>query len=323
MHNDFQQIFEPLQQRFGSQFKSQVDLSYYSTARVGGKARWFIIAKNKNELAEIVKFCWKNEVVFYLLGAGSNVLFSDQGFNGLVIQNQAKKITIKTSSDKPIITAESGTNLGLLARKASIAGLSGLEWATTVPGTVGGAVFGNAGAHGGDISDNLLLAEILQQNHETSVWKKDNFHFGYRESVLKNREKNGIILSATFECKYDDPELIKERMNKFSEYRRRTQPPGASMGSMFKNPTGDYAGRLIEAAGLKGFRIGGVSISEVHANFFVNTEQARANDFFELITFVKQTVKEKFNVDLELEVELVGFNQIANNKNHHPGEAVR
>jgi UDP-N-acetylmuramate dehydrogenase len=112
-------------------------------------------------------------------------------------------------------------------------------------------------------------------------------------------------------------------MNKFSEYRRRTQPPGASMGSMFKNPTGDYAGRLIEAAGLKGFRIGGVSISEVHANFFVNTEQARANDFFELITFVKQTVKEKFNVDLELEVELVGFNQIANNKNHHPGEAVR
>ena len=316
------QDFSYLQNKYGSRLKNQVELKNYSTARVGGSAEWFITAKTKDELIEIVEFCWEKDVSFFLLGAGSNVLFSDQGFEGLIIQNQTKKITIHQLSETPTITAESGANLGLMARKAAISGLSGLEWAATVPGTVGGAVFGNAGAHGSDINTNLLLAEILQQNQGISVWKKEDFQYGYRDSVLKNRTKNGVVLSASFECEYDDPEQIKERMSKFSEHRRNTQPAGASMGSMFKNAVGDYAGKLIEAAGLKGFKVGGVSVSTVHANFFVNTEHAYASDFFELISFVRQSVKDKFNVDLELEVEMVGFNPIANNKHNHSGEAV-
>jgi len=321
MKKNTQQITELLQEQFSNKLQTEVPLKNLSTARVGGIAKWFIKAKNIDELSEIVKFCWVHEFPFFLLGSGSNVLFSDEGFYGLIIHNQAKKISIDQKYENPTITAESGANLGLVARKAGLAGLSGLEWAATVPGTVGGAVYGNAGAHGGDISTNLLLAEILQQNYEKSLWKKEDFQYGYRSSSLKNKQKNGIILSATFECIYDDPEKIRERMNKFSEYRRKTQPPGASMGSMFKNPIGDYAGRLIEAAGLKGFAVGGVSVSEVHANFFVNTEQATANDFFELISFVKKSVKEKFNVDLELEVEMVGFNQIAKYNNTYSGKA--
>lgn len=321
MKKNNQQITELLQQQFSHKLQTEVELKNFSTARVGGLAKWFIKVKNIDELVEIVKFCWVHEIPFLLLGSGSNVLFSDDGFDGLIIHNQAKKISIDQKYENPTITAESGANLGLVSRKAGLAGLSGLEWAATVPGTIGGAVFGNAGAHGGDISTNLLLAEILQQNHEKSLWKKEDFEYGYRSSSLKNKQKKGIILSATFECTYDDPEKIKERMNKFSEYRRKTQPPGASMGSMFKNPVGDYAGRLIEAAGLKGFAVGGVSVSEVHANFFVNTEQAIANDFFELIHIVKQSVQEKFNVDLELEIEMIGFNQIAKNNNTYSGKA--
>jgi len=321
MKKNTQQITELLQQQFSNKLQIEVALKNFSTARVGGMAKWFIKVKHVDELSEIIKFCWTHEISFYLLGSGSNVLFSDEGFDGLIIQNQAKKISIDQKYENPTITAESGANLGLVARKAGLAGLSGLEWAATVPGTIGGAVYGNAGAHGSDISTNLLLAEILQQNHQKSLWKKEDFEYGYRSSSLKNKHKNGIILSATFECTYDDPEKIKERMNKFSEYRRKTQPPGASMGSIFKNPVGDYAGRLIEAAGLKGLVVGGVSVSEVHANFFINTEQATANDFFELISIVKKSVKDKFNVDLELEVEMVGFNQIALNNNTQSGKA--
>ncbi len=321
MKKNTQQITELLQQQFSNKLQIEVALKNFSTARVGGMAKWFIKVKHVDELSEIIKFCWTHEISFYLLGSGSNVLFSDEGFDGLIIQNQAKNISIDQKYENPTITAESGANLGLVARKAGLAGLSGLEWAATVPGTIGGAVYGNAGAHGSDISTNLLLAEILQQNHQKSLWKKEDFEYGYRSSSLKNKHKNGIILSATFECTYDDPEKIKERMNKFSDYRRKTQPPGASMGSMFKNPVGDYAGRLIEAAGLKGLVVGGVSVSEVHANFFINTEQATANDFFELISIVKKSVKDKFNVDLELEVEMVGFNQIALNNNTQSGKA--
>ncbi|HSM25010.1 MAG TPA: UDP-N-acetylmuramate dehydrogenase [Anaerolineaceae bacterium] len=322
MQKSTQQIFEILSNQFGNQLQMNVDLKNHSTARVGGKATWFMVAKNIQKLAEIAQFCWDNKVNFFLLGAGSNILFSDDGFDGLVLLNQAKGITINQRPECPTIAAESGANLGLVARKAALTGLSGLEWAATVPGTIGGAVYGNAGAHTGDISSNLLLAEILQQNKGKTVWKKDDFNFSYRSSSLKSKQESGIVLSATFECQYDDPQKIKERMNRFSDHRRQTQPPGASMGSMFKNPPGDYAGRLIEAAGLKGYKIGGVKVSEIHANFFVNDDKATATNIYELIQYVQNTVKTKFNTDLELEIEMIGFNQKANNNSHQSENAI-
>lgn len=307
-----------LEKKFGNRLQQQVALQTYSTARVGGVAAWFVTVRNANELADAVQICWDHEQKFFLLGAGSNVLFSDEGYDGLVILNHAKKIEMKISGEHPALWVESGASLGLVARKAALAGLSGMEWAATIPGTIGGAIYGNAGAHGSDMNSNLLLAEILQHEKGKSIWKKDDFQFSYRSSVLKRQQENGIVLSATLKCQYDDPQKIKERMNAFNEHRRRTQPPGASMGSMFKNPTGDYAGRLIEAADLKGYTIGGVKVSEVHANFFVNSDQAKARDIYDLVAHVQKTVKKEFNVELELEVEMIGFNQTAiNNQAHH------
>jgi UDP-N-acetylmuramate dehydrogenase len=310
-----------LEKKFGNRLQQQVALQNYATARVGGAAAWFVTVRNANELADAVQICWDHNLKFFLLGSGSNVLFSDEGFDGLVILNHAKKIEMKISGEHPTLWVESGASLGLVARKAALAGLSGLEWAATVPGTVGGAIYGNAGAHGSDMHRNLLLAEILQHEKGKSVWKNEDFQFSYRSSIFKRQRRSGVILSATLNCQYDDPQKIKERMNVFSEYRRRTQPPGASMGSMFKNPPGDYAGRLIEAAGLKGYTIAGVKVSEVHANFFVNSDQATASDIYNLVQHVQKTVKKEFNVELELEVEMIGFNPTANNDKANQGKA--
>jgi UDP-N-acetylmuramate dehydrogenase len=310
-----------LEKKFGNRLQQQVALQNYATARVGGAAAWFVTVRNANELADAVQICWDHNLKFFLLGSGSNVLFSDDGFDGLVILNHAKKIEMKISGEHPTLWVESGASLGLVARKAALAGLSGLEWAATVPGTVGGAIYGNAGAHGSDMHSNLLLAEILQHERGKSIWKNEDFQFSYRSSIFKRQRRSGVILSATLNCEYDDPQKIKERMNVFSEYRRRTQPPGASMGSMFKNPPGDYAGRLIEAAGLKGYTIAGVKVSEVHANFFVNSDQATASDIYNLVQHVQKTVKKEFNVELELEVEMIGFNPTANNDKANQGKA--
>ena len=311
-----------LDNKFGNRLQQQVLLQNFATARVGGIAAWMVTVRNTNELVEVVQICWDHQQKFFLLGAGSNILFSDEGFDGLVILNHAKKIEIKISGEHPTLWVESGANLGLVARKAALAGLSGLEWAGTIPGTIGGAIYGNAGAHGSDMHSNLLLAEILQHKKGKSVWKNEDFQFNYRSSILKRQQERSIILSATLKCQYDDPQLIKERMNSFSEHRRRTQPPGASMGSMFKNPSGDYAGRLIEAAGLKGYSVGGVKVSEVHANFFVNSDQATAKDIYDLVQHVQKTVKKEFDVDLELEVEMIGFDHTQNDINANHGKAL-
>ncbi len=312
-------LVEILKKQFGNRLQEQVPLRNHSTARVGGNASWFVTVNNPEELSLVVILCWEYGINYFILGAGSNILFSDQGFNGLMILNHAKNIAILHEGENHYICAESGAGLGMVTRKAALAGLSGMEWANSIPGTVGGAIYGNAGAHGSDIQRSLLLAEILQHDQGKSIWKTRDFQFNYRNSILKRHETKGIILSATFQVKPDDPAKIKEKMNACSEHRKKTQPPGATMGSMFKNPEGDYAGRLIEAAGLKGFSIGGVKVSEVHANFFVNNESASAKDYFQLIQYVQQTVQKEFNVNLELEIELIGFGH----KSDHNTEQTR
>jgi UDP-N-acetylmuramate dehydrogenase len=237
-----------------------------------------------------------------VVGAGSNLLFSDQP-QGVILLNRAKAIKIEAQT----VWAESGANIGLTARKAALAGLSGLEWAAAIPGTVGGAVYGNAGAHGGDTQGSLLVAEILQQGKDRQNWPCKKLAYAYRSSILKRQNLQAVILSATFSCVPESPQTVQDQMQQYTHHRRRTQPPGASMGSMFKNPVGDYAGRLIEAAGLKGKQIGGVKVSDVHANFFVNTEHATAQDIWQLAQFVQEKVYQQFNVQLELEIETVGF----------------
>jgi UDP-N-acetylmuramate dehydrogenase len=262
-----------------------------------------------DQLAATVTRLWNLEIPFFVFGGGSNVLVSDLGIREVVIFNKARRVSFDAGSSSPAVWAESGANFGLMARQCARRGLSGLEWAAGVPGTVGGAVFGNAGAHGSDVAASLQMAEILHYTEQGVLresWPVERFEYEYRASVLKKNQMNAVILTAQFHMRPGDPDEIQARMDEYALYRRSTQPPGASMGSMFKNPPNDYAGRLIEAAGLKGTRIGGAEISPVHANFFINHEGATATDIFKLIQLAQETVAEKFGVELELEVELIG-----------------
>jgi UDP-N-acetylmuramate dehydrogenase len=245
-------------------------------------------------------------IPFFLLGSGSNVLVSDAGIRGVVVINRAHTVKIDTHTSPPTVWAESGANLSGIARQLALRGLSGLEWAANVPGSVGGAVYGNAGAFEKDVKACLLLAEILHRTEGRQSWPGARLEFDYRSSVLKRLPGQAIVLAARFGLTISTKDEVQARMDSYFAQRRRSQPPGASLGSMFKNPTGDYAGHLIEAAGLKGTRIGGAQISKMHANFFVNDQQASAKDIWGLIQLAHRAVQDKFGVDLDLEVELLG-----------------
>ncbi|MEA4908864.1 MAG: UDP-N-acetylmuramate dehydrogenase [Anaerolineaceae bacterium] len=299
---------EALRSAFGARLKLNVPLSRYTTAHVGGPAEAFLVANNRDELAETVQQLWALGAPFRVFGSGSNMLVSDAGLAGVAVINRAAHVEFVTgeAAGAPYVLAESGANLGGVARKAALHGLSGMEWAATIPGTVGGAVYGNAGAHGGNVQGSLSLAEILHPQYGRQTWSCDQLEYQYRSSNLKRLHIPAVILSAQIRLAHSTTQDVKARMEANAAHRRHSQPPGASLGSMFKNPPGDYAGRLIEAAGLKGTRMGRVEISPVHANFFVAGEDATAGDVWSLIQMVRQTVEEKFGVALELEIECVG-----------------
>ena len=300
-----------LRSTFGARLKIGEPLARYTSARVGGPADYLATAGSAGELAELVRAAWQLGLQPLILGGGSNVLISDAGVRGLVILNRARGLDFRPGGPDtaPSVWAEAGANLGALARQCALRGLAGLEWAATVPGTVGGAVFGNAGAHGGDLAGSLVVAEILQQDGSVRRWNPAELAFEYRTSRLKRLKGQGraaVVLAAELRLAAGEPAALQARIDEFAAHRRRSQPPGASLGSMFKNPSGDYAGRLIEAAGLKGARLGQAQISPLHANFFVNLGEARAADILALIHLVHEAVLKHSGVDLELEVELVG-----------------
>ena len=290
--------------KLGDRVKENVPLAPYTSARIGGPADILITAESADDLARIVKLLDKQEMDFIILGGGSNVLVSDRGVRGVVVLNRAKAVRFH-NGDQPSVTVESGVIFSNLANRCASKGLAGLEWAATVPGTIGGAVYGNAGAFGGDMAGNLIWTELLTENGRER-FTVDQMGYGYRTSILKRGEIDGIVLSAELALKNSTKEEVTVKIEQFSAHRKTTQPPGASMGSMFKNPTGDYAGRLIEAAGLKGMRIGNAEISPVHGNFFINHTNTKAEDIRALIVLAQKAVKEKFGVTLDLEVELVG-----------------
>lgn len=288
---------------FGSRLQQDVPLANLTTARVGGKARYFLVVQSAEELAADVSFLWSTNIPLFVLGSGSNLLISDSGLDAVVIHNKAKAIVV---DDTPSIIAESGANLGTVARQAALHNLTGLEWASTIPGTLGGAVYGNAGAHGGEMSKSLVLANILHRQKGQLSLTSEQMAYSYRSSALKRDPGTAVILSAQLKVSKGDAASIKAQMDENSAKRRNSQPPGASMGSMFKNPQGDHAGRLIESVGLKGMSVGGVQVSPVHANFMINNGSATAEDIHRLILLVQKTVQEKTGVHLDLEVELLG-----------------
>lgn len=295
-----------LREQLGAHLQENVPMSSYTTARVGGNAAALLAVGSGEELEMAVRVMWQLNVPFFILGSGANLLVSDQGIDGVVILNRAHQIKVDASGNPPSVWAESGAILGTIARRAALRGLGGFEWAATVPGTLGGALYGNAGAFGGDMQHALILAEILHPVEGRQFWTPDKMQYEYRSSVLKQNPGQAVILAARLRLQPSSEEAVKATISELSAKRRSTQPPGASLGSMFKNPAGDFAGRLIEAAGLKGTRVGGVQVSEVHANFFVNNESATASDYWQLIQLVQRTVFESFGIRLELEIEPVG-----------------
>jgi UDP-N-acetylmuramate dehydrogenase len=290
--------------RLGDKVKENVSLAPYTSARIGGPADILITAESADELARIIKLLRKQEIDYLMLGGGSNVLVSDKGVRGVVVLNRAKGVRFH-NGDGPSVTVESGVIFSNLANRCAAKGFGGLEWAATVPGTVGGAVYGNAGAFGGDMAGNLVWAELLMENGREK-YTAEQMGYGYRTSILKRDELDAVVLAAQLRLKNSTKEEVTTNIEQFSAHRKATQPPGASMGSMFKNPNGDYAGQLIEAAGLKGTRIGNAEISPLHGNFFVNHGTTSAEDIRALIQLVIKTVKERQGVELELEIELVG-----------------
>jgi UDP-N-acetylmuramate dehydrogenase len=283
-------------------------LARYTAARLGGPADWLYVARESiDELVEVVTTAWDEGMPVRVLGGGANVLVSDNGVRGLVVINDVSEVTFGDWHGGSNVAATSGTGLGKLARKCHSQGLAGLEWTISVPGTVGGAVVNNAGAHGSDIAASLCDAVVLDAERGPQLMSLADLNYGYRHSSLKARaDRRFLVLMATFVLKPDDPAQIQARMDECIAYRKQTQPPGASLGSIFKNPPGDYAGRLIEMAGLKGYAIGDVQVSPIHANFFVNSGGATAGDYYALIQYVREVVARKTGISLELEIELVG-----------------
>ena len=290
---------------FGDSLQENVTLSSYITARVGGQVDGMVVVHSASELEKTMLHLWELNVPYFLIGGGSNVLVPDDGLRGVVVLNRAHNVKIDSTHTPPSVWAESGAILSSIAHQVALRGLSGLEWAVSIPGTLGGAIYGNAGAFGSDTAANLIMAEILQPSNKIT-WNSEEMAYGYRTSRLKHSHEPSVILNARLKLSQGNFEAIQAQMDANSAKRRASQPPGASMGSMFKNPPGDYAGRLIEAAGLKGTRIGGAEVSSVHANFFINRENAKAADLYQLIRLVQSKVMETSHIKLELEIELLG-----------------
>ena len=290
-------------------------LARHTSLRIGGPADLLAVAETVQALRQAVALAWEHQVPLRVLGAGSNVLVSDAGVRGLVVVNRARGIAFHSTGEHgpegaPSVSAESGASLSTVARQAVSRGLAGLEWAATIPGTVGGAVIGNAGAWGGNVASTLVSASVLERRGSVVEWHVERFEYNYRSSILKRQAMPGllpaVVLEAKFRLQQGDRGALETQVADMTARRKASQPPGATCGSVFKNPPGDYAGRLIEDAGLKGTCVGKAEISPVHANFVVNHGDASAADVHALITLARQRVQAQSGISLELEIQLVG-----------------
>ncbi len=280
-------------------------LKKHTTYGIGGPADLMIFPKSKQDLIKVVKIINENKLELTIIGSGSNVLVSDKGIRGAVIslKNSLKKIEVSNN----ILYAECGTMLGKIVKHAVKNNLIGLENLNGVPGTLGGALIMNAGAWGGEISENLIHVELINSKNEINKILKKDLNFSYRESSF---HKDDIFLSAKFNLKKADENIINENFVKAQTGRKKSQPLNQrSAGSLFKNPKNYSAGKLLDDAGLKGHTIGDAKISEKHANFFINIGSATSNEMLQLIKKAHGEVMKRFKVNLSLEVKLMGFSE--------------
>lgn len=316
---------EQLEALLGKKIKMEEPLSKYTTFKIGGPAKYFFIAQDNEDLVRAVTFAKKLKIPVYILGGGSNVLVSDNGFNGFVIINQAKDVIFKKDNR---VVVDAGVNLMELVNKSVDESLAGLEWAAGIPGTVGGAVRGNAGAFSGQMADNLIGCEVMRGSKQF-ILKKDQCGFKYRDSIFKHNKD--VIISAEFQLLKGDKAKMQNEIKEILTKRRLKQPlEFPSAGSVFKNVfitaenmeqvkkinnlPAEYleakkipAGWLIEQLDLKGKTIGGAQLSDKHANFIINAGKATANDVIQLISFIKMKVRNTYGIELMEEIAYVGF----------------
>jgi UDP-N-acetylmuramate dehydrogenase len=301
-----------IQRRLGVKTSRDEPLARFTTMRVGGPADLYCVAHNAFELRALVRFARSRAIPFTLLGRGSDVVIADAGIRGLVIHVRAEG----TRVDGDRYLAEAGVPMARAATETQGAGLSGLEFGLAIPGTVGGAVWANAGAHDADVAGVLESATLLARDGAEASLPAAELALGYRSSRLKSEpgpddltppSPPELVLSATFRLTPADPEVIRGRLDEIRAWRRAHQPLGLpSAGSVFRNPVGDSAGRLIDAAGLKGFRIGGATISEKHANFIVNDRRGTASDVRRVGEHARAEVERRFGVRLAFEIVFLG-----------------
>ena len=285
---------------------TDLPLSFYQSMKkhtaygVGGKAKFYTEAKSVHSLNTAFLLCKKHKIPCKIIGNGTNILFSDKGYDGLVISTKGiDEIYIKGNQ----VRATCGVSLKRLIDYTYSNSLSGVEMLTGIPASIGGAIFMNAGAFKHDISECVIEVESVANGKLVKRYK-ESCGFGYRKSIFNGNDE--IIISASFEFKELDPKVILEKINSVKAVRRTIQPTGRSLGCVFKNPKQYSAGQLIDGLGLKGYRIGGAKISELHGNFIVTDSSASATDVFELVNLIKEKVNKAYNIRLEEEIELVG-----------------
>lgn len=279
------------------------EMKYHTTFRVGGPAHFFVTPKTEEQLQSVLKLCKETDTPWFILGRGSNLLVSDCGFDGVVIHMQKHWSHYHTEENR--IFAQAGAMMSAVSQEALRNGLTGFEFASGIPGTIGGGLRMNAGAYGGEMKQVVLSAKVMDSNGTVLELSKDELELGYRTSTIG---RNGYIaLSCVIGLQPGDPDCIRSTMEEMNAKRRQKQPlEYGSAGSTFKRPEGYFAGKLIQDAGLKGFSIGDAQVSEKHAGFVINRGNAKAADIMKLCKEVSRRVHEQFGVNLEMEVRRLG-----------------
>ncbi|MGL5296637.1 MAG: UDP-N-acetylmuramate dehydrogenase [Culicoidibacterales bacterium] len=279
----------------------QEPLSRHTTLRVGGCARYLIYPKDVESIQGIIDFCCEHSMKFKVIGRGSNLLASDQNFLGVVLKLDRSFNHIQFEGNE--VTVASGYSMMRLAKEVVKRGFTGFEWASGVPGNIGGGVYMNAGAYGRDISHNLLRVQVINRDGQLFWLDNHECQFSYRTSIFQTR-KDLVVLQAVFSFEIGNIEKSIQQMDSWREYRQSTQPLQLpNCGSIFRNPPNQSAGKMIEDLGLKGKRIGGAQVSEKHANFIVNVDQATAQDIADLIAYVQKAIQDHYHIELHQEVE--------------------
>ena len=280
-------------------------MNNYTTFRVGGPAKWMAAPQDEQQLRIILEICSELQAPCFILGRGSNLLVSDNGFDGVIVNLRKHFNKIEVDSENKTITAEAGASLPAVSQAALSAGLTGLEFAAGIPGTMGGGLFMNAGAYGGELKQVVTEATVMTKDGMILHVPAEQMALGHRLSSFM--QTGEIILSVKMQLTQGNPVVIKETMDDFNSRRREKQPlEYPSAGSTFKRPAGYFAGKLIEDAGLKGFSVGGAQVSKKHAGFVINTGSATAADIWNLCNEIQNRVQNEFGVTLEMEIQKLG-----------------